>query len=442
MKGFPNQVADLEKIASAMGALATVVDSNSNARDDGVLGVALVRAGVAGTGHVPRPVDEYLREQLKKKESNQSFRTTARGLRELFRLLRLIDDSGGRVLLTENGRRAAGFADSPLNPEQIGFWRKTLANFVHTGANGEESHPYQVLLRLVARKPGITRAKCALALEARNDSAEELERIVVLADLDEDVICRQIGVTKSNWDNAKKVLPKFAEQLGDVIRTGQSFVLADSPGRGEATVKAPPRSYTEPHTARRVEARQPASPTSPRAPRASRAVTPESIGRAGIAEQFDEVEIPLDLDPERAREAIKQRLDRLKRHNLIVRALASRFQKAGANLFEDPFDVLALFGATGILGEIKTLSGEAADERDRVQEALAQLLYYEAFVTAPVAGGAAIRKVACFESRISGPHQQWLNAAGIASLWCARDDRFEGDSLAVRLLGDFLQELR
>ncbi len=463
MKGFPNQVADLEKIATAMHVLVQLVDNDADARDDGVFGPELVRAGVAGTGHTPRPIEAYIREQLRKEPSNQSFRTTARGLRELFRLLGFIDDSGGRVQVSNTGRQAAAFAGSPMDARQIDFWRRVIRNMTHQGTDREASHPYQVLLRLAARKPGITRAKCALALEARNDSPEELERIVALADLSEDAICRRIGVTKANWDNAKKVLPKFAEQLGDVVRSGQSYVLADFPGRAETEVPVGPAArvvrterpqvlqasdvvrsrqlYVPRETPEQGEA-EPSAGRAPRAPRASREVTPETIGRAGTVERFDEVEVPPDIDPVSAREAVRRRLDRLRRHNLIVQALAVRLRQAGARLYEDPFDVLALVDEVGILGEVKTLDGTEADERDRVQEALAQLLYYEAFVTAPVVGAAAVHKIACFERQVSDAHQEWLNGARIATIWQVRPGRFAGNALACRVLGGYLEELR
>lgn len=433
MKGFPNQIAELRKLAQGLRCVVQLLDDGQNPRDDDVLGQVLVRAGVAGTGHTPIPVEDYIREQLTKAPSNQSFRTTARGLRELYRLLGFIDDSGPRAEVTDLGRQAGAFAGSPMSPEQINFWRRVIRNMTHAAAAGEVSHPYQVLLRLVARRPGITRAKCALALEARNDSPEELDRIVALADLAEDDICRRIGVTRSNWDNAKKVLPKFAEQLEDVVRTGrQSFVLADAPGRADAGTAEAPVGPPLARTGRAAAAR---------APRTSREVTPETIGRAGTAESFDEVEIPPEIDPAAAAEAVKVRLDRLRRHNLIVRELAAHLRAAGARLYEDPFDILALIEARGILVEVKTLDGSAVDERERVKEALAQLLYYEAFVTAPVAGGAAINKVACFEGPISADHQGWLNRAGIATIWMA-DGRFAGDALAAGVLGGYLEELR
>lgn len=432
MKGFPNQVADLGKLAKAMRCVVQLTDRGEQAKDDGVFGQALVRAGVAGTGHTPMPVEDYIRQQLTKASSNQSFRTTARGLRELFRLLGFIDDSGDVVVVSDLGRQAAAFADQAMGADQIAFWRRAIRNMTHVGDDNTPSHPYQVLLRLVARKPGITRAKCALALEAKDDSVAELDRIVALADLPDGDILRRIEVTKSNWDNAKKVLPKFAEQLQDVVRTGHSFVIADAPGRAAVgAAEAPPA---------RGRVRLPRL-AGAHAPRTSRAVTPNTIGRAGTLETFDEGEAPPAVDPAAAAAAVRTRLDRLRRHNLLVQRLARRFAAAGARLYEDPFDVLGIIEEIGILAEVKTLDGTAEDERDRVREALSQLLYYEAFLIGPVAGEASIRKVACFEHRITAAHSEWLNRQGIAVVW-QDGDRFVGDGLAVDFLGQILGELR
>ena len=151
--------------------------------------------------------------------------------------------------------------------------------------------------------------------------------------------------------------------------------------------------------------------------------------------------MPPTLDPRAAAAAADLRRDRLRRHNLLVRKLASRFERSGTSLFEDPFDLLAVAGRVGILAETKTLDGSVEDERDRVRDALAQLLYYEAFVTTPVAGGAAIHKVAFFEQPISDDHVKWLNQSRIAAIWIA-DGKFAGDALAAGILGNYIEELR
>ncbi len=418
MKGFPNQVADLSKLAAGIASLVSVVDGGQSAKDDGIFGEALVRVGVAGTGHVPMPVDEYLEEQLKKQVSNQSFRTTARGLRELYRILGFIDDSDTEVQATDLGRKAASYAGTSMGPEQMAFWRTAIRNMTQSDEDGRVSHPYQVLLRLIGQKPGITRAKSALALEALDDSAEELARIVALADLPEEEIRTKIGVSESNWDNAKKILPRFAEQLQDVIKDDQSFRLADAPGQAKAGIAE--EAVTEKVI---------------RAPRSSRSVTPDSIGRAATEDFFDEVVSAKGVDAETVAKTNKLRFDRRRRHNLIVKELASRL--TDMKLFEDPFDVLALTNSVGVLIEVKTLDGAKADEVDRVREALSQLLYYEAFVTSPIAGATVVRKIACFEHPITEEHRLWLNRSEIAVIW-KTDTGFMGDALARATLSDYL----
>jgi len=435
MKGFPNQVADLAKLAKGIQTLASLFDAGRNARDDGVYGEALVRAGVAGTGHSPRPIEEYIHEQRTKPFDRQSFRTTARGLRQFYRIVGFIEDSRNLITIAALGRQASMFAGVGMDATQVAFWRRAIRNMCHDDdGKAESSHPYQVLLRLIARHPGIAKPMCALALEARNDSEEELERIVALSARSEADALRAVGITLGNWKNAVKVLPKLAEQLGDVEILGSSraraYQIADAPGAASRlpTEETPPIAPT---VARMVLVR------SPRPPRASRAVTPDSIGRAGTAEDFDDVIVPPEMDPEAATAAIATRRDRLRRHNLIVREFARILAAVGTELFEDPFDFLAIFEDYCILGEVKTLDGTVADERERVRDALSQLLYYEAFVTRPVVGEAVVRKVACFEGRISDDHQRFLNALNIGTVW-KNGDHFSGDVLALEYLGDLL----
>jgi hypothetical protein len=281
------------------------------------------------------------------------------------------------------------------------------------------------LLRLVSRAPGITRAKCALALEARNDSPEELKRIVELAAQSEDQIKLAIGASKANWDNAKKVLPKFAEQLGEVVKTDDTYVISISPGRAEPAPSGAPFG--------RIAAER----RRPTAPRSSRNVSSDTIGQAGTQDGFDEVIIEANLDPAASVAAIHQRRGRLRRHNFIVKELAAAFEERGADLFEDPFDILAIEDDVAWLVEVKSLDGGAADERDRVQEALSQLLYYEAFVASPLIGAIGLEKIACFESPISAAHQAWLNKAGIATIWKNRLGGFSGHDPAQKLLKRF-----
>ena len=415
MKGFPNQIADFRKLAKGMQVAAGL--SGRDAKNNATYGAALVQAGVAGTGHKAQPIEQYLREQNEKPVGSQGHRTAARGLRELYRKLGLIEDAGSELKVTALGYQAASFAEKAFDNNQATFWRTALTSMT-LGEVDHISHPYQVLLRLVAAMPGIPRAKCALALEAVDDSTVELTRIHDLAALDEAEIRQRINVTLSNWNNAKKMLPRFAEQLGDVIRVDGGYTLGHNPG-----AIAPTRNssiVTTPSQARRL-------------PRSSRRVTPETIARAGLADRSEPAPPP-DLNLAQMAAAIATRADRVSRHNELVRELAKRLNASGHLLYEDPFDVLATSDVDAFLIEVKTLDGSIADERDRVRDALAQLLYYEAFVAEPHAAGLRMTKIACFESKPSDAHIEWLSRTDIRTVWYSQDT-FVAIDLDVEWLG-------
>lgn len=403
MKGFPNQVADLAKLTGALRIMAELVGQGMNVRDDGVYGEALIRSNVLRTGHTPIPINDYLRAQRSKRRSRRSFEASARGLWELFRILAFIDDTADQVRITAAAKKIITLEDAK-STEGLRSWRSAILTMVHDGGDGESSHPYQVLLRLVAKCPGITRAKCALALEAKNDSEEELSRIVELSALTEERIRKAIACKESNWKNAKKILPKFAEQLGDVRKIRNKFYLADVPGgRGEVT----------------EEQRGPKPRSGPRKPKQSSAVTATTIAKAATTEGWDEAEPAGEekFDPTALRRRNEIIKDRLHRHNLLVQKAAAALESEGAQLFENPFDCLAVFAKYGLLLEVKTLDGTEPDEVSRARDALAQLLYYEAFVVQPLTRELAVKKVAYFETAITADHVEWLQRNNILVIW-------------------------
>ena len=387
-----------------------------------MLGEALLREGIRRTGHKPRPIEEYLHEQRMKRPSYRSYETSARGVRELFRVLGLIEYTDRALAITSAGRTVVSFSGRDLDPDIVEVWRRTIRDMEHDGGDGEASHPYQVLLRLIARRPGITRAKCALALEARNDTDGELDRIIRLSDMNEGEIKRRVGVTKTNWDNAKKILPRFAEQLGDVRKINHKMYLNDLPGSSTAGAEV---EVTRPSQLKRGARR----------PRASRRVTAGTIGKAGTVTCFDEVEMPSaeETDPSVMAQAIQTRKDRLKRHNLIVQRLAGMLEQNEAELYEDPFDCLACFENIGLLIEVKTLDGSEGDETKQVRDALAKLLYYESFVTHPLVDGKAVVKIACFESKPCDQHIGWLQQSDIYVIWLSGDELNGNDDARSQL---------
>ena len=272
MKGFPNQVANLAKIVSGFRVLVDQLYSGVDVADDGLYGRALVFERVAGTGHSPMPPADYLRQQEQKPKSSQSHRTTARGLREFYRLLGLIDDSGQNVRLLPLGKKAANLAAKPLTFQSTHFWHTAVTNLTQTDAAGT-SRPYQVLLRLLARKPGITRSKCALALEAQDDSINELVRIAGLAGLSDSQIVAAIGVTTSTWANASKILPSLAEQFGDTVQNEAGLVYL---------ARLDPKARKQPQPSETTALSVPSGDESSPLPRLPRRVTSSTIARVSM----------------------------------------------------------------------------------------------------------------------------------------------------------------
>ena len=122
---------------------------------------------------------------------------------------------------------------------------------------------------------------------------------------------------------------------------------------------------------------------------------------------------------------------------MIVRSLAKDLEAEGAELFQNPFDCLACFAAEGLLIEVKSLDETEKDEVLRVRDALAQLLYYESFVTRPLVKKRAVRKIACFEYKVSDDHVSWLQSSNIYVVWVAGDG-FDGTAEAKdELAGHF-----
>ncbi len=117
--------------------------------------------------------------------------------------------------------------------------------------------------------------------------------------------------------------------------------------------------------------------------------------------------------------------------------MAGRLAENGAELFENPFDCFARFRQEALLIEVKSLDGTTNDEVNRVREALAQLLYYEAFATGSLLGNRQVKKVACFEQKISEPHIAWLEASNIRVIWCEGNGFQTTPNARVDLSGHF-----
>ena len=397
VKGFPNQISNIAKLTNALVVLSNIICGGGN-HDDDAFGEQLLRNGVILPGSAGGNIDNYLAASRQKPLSYQSHRTSARGLREFLHLAHLVETRDEVLGTTPAGHRLLEVHSnndvSPLNAE----WSRITRDISVSDSEGRVSHPYQIMLRILAARPGTPRAMCALALEAVDDSNEELNRVISLRDLnDEAGIRTSLGVSKSNWDNAKKILPSIAEQIGDVAR-GQGGLYIVTPGLAEST----PGSQIDDirlSTARRVTVASIASTKSPR-----------DSDEAPTIDQADLVSLA---------DAIAKRADRSNRHNLLVQQFSASLLDQSAEIWEGTFDCLAIGQGVSLLAEMKTLDGSISDEVHQVRNAAAQLLYYEVFDirTKPELADRPLVKVAVFESVPSEPHIRWLEGIGISVVW-------------------------
>ena len=409
MKNFPHQISDLFRLTSGFQVFADLEQQGKDLNDDQVVGISLARAGVYTFRAKHRTLDESLQLELEKTRSNRGTNTAARDLRRMFILAGFLQQrENGTLTVSEQGRQLLVMNAADRKAELLLLWGKALREMPLRGASNRISHPYRILLRLVEARPGIVKRYLALALEAEDDSDEEFSRLLELVDQqDWSVTLQAIGVTEYSAQNAIKILPAMAEQIGDIVREGDACYPGSVGAEiGQLTVDeilgVPPADRRRPPVRRH------------------RPVTVQEIASFGTSEEGPRVR---ERDLAAVEEGIEQRRERTDRHQRLVQDFAHLCEDAGFGLVEDPFDCLAV-GTQGqsILAEIKTLSGELADERNQVQHALAQLNYYEFFdLPVELVGGHRIIRLAVFEAEIATEHQQFLEHHQVGVVWRTAD---------------------
>lgn len=219
MKNFPHQFNDLGKLFDALLAIKELIEEEIPLKDEHV-GELLTRNRIYTYRNKSLSINEYLEQEELKPTSNRGYLTVARDIKRLFQLLGFLtvfDDKSGTL-----STHAIQLISAPTNEIKKELWKNSFMQLGIEGVDGEISHPYRILLKLVQEKSGIETKKLMLALEAENNSFEEYERIIKLSDLALDEIIESTGTTESMAKNAVKILPGIAEQLGDIERRGNN----------------------------------------------------------------------------------------------------------------------------------------------------------------------------------------------------------------------------
>lgn len=410
MKNFPHQFNDLEKLFKALEVARQLIDSNTPLSDEN-FGERLTRAGIHSPRNKTLSVDEYLRREQDKPAASRGYLTVSRETRRFLGLLGLIFVSQEEKK-AELSNSAKQLLSSPPNDTRKELWRNAMLQMGLEGADGEISHPYRILLKLVDAIPGIESAKLMLALEAENDSEEEFDRISDLARLNVEEIVSETGITDTTAKNAVKILPSIALKLDDIQKKDnlaypvrQIIVTEDEISTVEEPV-VPPRERTD-----------------------FKQVTSGEIARDPEISVVSSVSIDLS-------NAIRIRQKRLAEHQEIVRLLAARHEGCDFQLFEGRFDCLATKGDAALLYEVKTILGSAVDQEKQTVKGIGQLKYYKFSIVKRQMGFSNIREVLVFSKRPNIDLIDFCTAENVAVIW-RNQDSFEVFNTETRTGDEF-----
>lgn len=388
MKNFPHQFNDLAKLFNALAVVRGLSLSQTLLTDEN-FGEQLTRGRIYTYRNKELSIDEYLSAELQKPPASRGYLTVARDIRRFFELLGFITVFPDRkVKLSPAANQLLRTASEDIRKQ---LWKNSLLQLGLEGTDGEVSHPYRILLKLVNTFPGIETTKLMLALEAENDSEEEFERISNLSQRTIEQIIADTGTTVSMAANAVKILPGLAEQLGDIERAGsRAFPIGQ-------IVITEDGITTEEEYARKSKAN-------------FRETNAEGIARDPNLNTV--VSVSIDLA-----EAIRIRQRRLAEHQEIVRLLASLNARHGFRLYEGKFDCLATKDDTALLYEVKTILLSASDEEKQTVKGVGQLKYYRFSIVRNEMGYNNIKELLVFSSRPNEGIIDFCTAENISVVW-------------------------
>ncbi|EKO3401462.1 HNH endonuclease [Vibrio fluvialis] len=227
MLGFPNQISNIEKVALAVDVFYQASLKGVDLKSDYNMGEMLLMSHVISPRNKEISINEYLIEQRKKKRSNRSYEASTRGIRELLVYLNILEIDNERCVFGKiRPNELYNTNSKKIESLHLEKWRDLFLNIT---LGGGEINPYRILLNLVEKLPGINRKLSTLCFSVNDNSENEVDRIVNLAKKIrrlseskterrslEDIISAEINETPNNINNAAKILPAFAIQIGDL----------------------------------------------------------------------------------------------------------------------------------------------------------------------------------------------------------------------------------
>jgi hypothetical protein len=382
LKNFPNQINDLNKLTAALGVASVFIGAGGTLHDEPGFATALSTQGVVAS------------------INQNSLEATARGLRHFFELAGLINSEWTVVTPRGNDLLAAG---GNLLLRNL-LWREAMYQLRLPDDLGHVSHPYRIMMQLVADKPGIETLKLLLALEPRDDSAAEYAKVLALADLPTGDIIAQLGISPSTAKNAVKILPAISRQVGDIVsRRNRTFPVTHKGATEDSLIEKGEPEYAKSQ------------------PSALVAVNAEDISPLP---NFGDT-VPSSVDLSAAIEIRKLRT--IKHHNAVV-DIAKVLGSNGYTLYRNPFDCLGFKATIGaILIEMKTLDSSPSDERSQSEKALGQLRGYNFFNVPADKKAPKLVEIAAYSERPSANMIDFMRNNAICSAWPQADQWLTAD---------------
>jgi hypothetical protein len=406
MKNFPHQINQLPRLTNALEVFARLIRDAANANDDGVVGDALARARVYTFRNEKGSVESLLNAEHRKPHGSQGTRTCARDLRRFFHLLNFIMPvAEQRLEITPLAGSLLVLHEAGAAAEMKDIWRQALWNLALEDETGC-SHPYRLLMRLVAEKPGLPKPYAGLCLEARDDSEEEFARIIEIAGHANPRETMDALATAHMAKNAVKILPSIAEQLGD-LREDHDFFYPS-----ERVTAALPENATGHVSAADIQQalRQPSAP---------RVREPGNARRAPAASG----PITRSYDPDIL-------AGRTNAHDACLDRLCGLFPARIARLEAD-YDLLLLDARHALIVEAKTIRSDA---RIQVRLGLGQILYYEYFDVIPGFRDKTILRLVLTDRPIPEDLQAFLAAHRIGVVWLPEGGGIGGSAMGLQHL--------
>jgi hypothetical protein len=378
VKNFPHQVNRIDRFTRGLAVFSALAENSADLRDDGVTGDALARAGAYRfRGHTDSEnVEELLAAEHAKSPSDQGTRTMARELRRTFEGLDLLSPVAGALRPTSDALRLLELDSDPTAPEAHAIWRRAFHDLAITDLDGT-SHPYEIMLRLVGERPGARKSLFGLALEARDDSEAEFQRLIALVDGDGTASAwEKLGVSRAQRANSIKIFPAVAEQLRElVIVDGCAYVALQDP--------LEPREESRRRSTGAVRSRRRRYDRN--RDRGNRPKTGQPTTRS--------------YDPDLSAARYQSHEECLAAFDALI---ATSFDR-----WEGDYDLVVESGADLLLAEVKTIRTDADNQ---VRLGLGQLLYYEHFDVRPDWPDAPISRVLVVDAELDQELQVFLEA--------------------------------